>query len=389
METEFGWNLEFKLPLRGQPLNTRAGDKIGFEVQINDNDTGDRESVSKWWADNDEAWHAPEEFGTAVFTEREINEKDLGRVLPVPFTTYPIAIDGEADFGWTEISPIFANYRWKEPDSMATPMDAALCWRAAWDYENLYLWVRVTDDTLLYEGMESTWQDDGIEMYFDGDGDQSESWPGVDENFFRTNFMPDMIMSPIEQGKGVEMDSTDLMRIKQAQKLTPEGLVMEIAYPLDLLGIEAGDGTLFGLDIHYNDSDTPGLERDTKITTYDSTDGTWGNSDRMGLARLVGSQIQSDVKSEPVVVTSYELRQNYPNPFNPSTTIEFAIPQANMVKLTVYDILGREVVRLLDNRMDAGRHAVTFDASRLASGVYFYRLQTPDKVMHKKMMLLK
>jgi hypothetical protein len=71
-----------------------------------------------------------------------------------------------------------------------------------------------------------------------------------------------------------------------------------------------------------------------------------------------------------------ELLQNYPNPFNPTTSIRYQLPSASEVKLVVYDLLGREVAVLVDERRDAGVHEVRFDASHLASGVYMYRLQS-------------
>ncbi|MCC6395993.1 MAG: T9SS type A sorting domain-containing protein, partial [Bacteroidetes bacterium] len=86
---------------------------------------------------------------------------------------------------------------------------------------------------------------------------------------------------------------------------------------------------------------------------------------------------------------SYALSQNYPNPFNPSTTIKFELPAASLVRLSVFDLLGREVSVLVNEQRSAGVHDVTFDAGRLASGVYLYRLQAGDFVQAHKMVLLK
>ena len=75
-----------------------------------------------------------------------------------------------------------------------------------------------------------------------------------------------------------------------------------------------------------------------------------------------------------VLPTEFSLAQNYPNPFNPETTIPFALPVRANVKLSVFDLLGREVATLVNGTMDAGSHAVNWNASDLSSGVYFYRL---------------
>jgi len=87
--------------------------------------------------------------------------------------------------------------------------------------------------------------------------------------------------------------------------------------------------------------------------------------------------------------TVYALMQNYPNPFNPSTKISYQIPTKNLVTLKVYDILGREVATLVNAQQNAGQYVATFDGSRLASGVYFYRIQAGTYINTKKLLLLK
>ena len=80
------------------------------------------------------------------------------------------------------------------------------------------------------------------------------------------------------------------------------------------------------------------------------------------------------VNESDVLPTEFALLQNYPNPFNPSTTISFALPQQANVKLNIYNSLGEEVAELINENISAGNHQVTFDASNLTSGVYFYRM---------------
>jgi hypothetical protein len=94
------------------------------------------------------------------------------------------------------------------------------------------------------------------------------------------------------------------------------------------------------------------------------------------------------IASSPVV-TAYALEQNFPNPFNPSTTIQYALPNAGDVRLTVFNVLGQEAATLVNENKPAGTYSVQFDASRLASGLYFYRLQAGSYVEMKKLVLLK
>ena len=89
------------------------------------------------------------------------------------------------------------------------------------------------------------------------------------------------------------------------------------------------------------------------------------------------------------VTDVYELYQNYPNPFNPITLIHYLLPEAAMVKLIVYNTLGQEVAVLVDGWQDAGYKTVTLNASEMASGIYFYRLQAGDFEQIKKCLLVK
>ena len=86
---------------------------------------------------------------------------------------------------------------------------------------------------------------------------------------------------------------------------------------------------------------------------------------------------------------SYYNAKNYPNPFNPETKITYTLKSATSVKITVYDRLGREVVVLVDESQSEGDHSVSFNASSLPSGVYFYRIKTPEAVEVKKMVFTK
>ncbi|MDX2130111.1 MAG: T9SS type A sorting domain-containing protein [Chloroherpetonaceae bacterium] len=140
------------------------------------------------------------------------------------------------------------------------------------------------------------------------------------------------------------------------------------------------------------------------IIAYDSTEKIWTpvNTIRSkGYLTAVGMRtpglfaVADD--SEPALTTSrnqrkvdqFLLDQNYPNPFNPSTTIRYQLASTENVSLKVYDVLGREVATLVNNRQSPGRYEVAFNASNISSGVYFYRLSTGSQSSVKKMLLVK
>jgi hypothetical protein len=127
------------------------------------------------------------------------------------------------------------------------------------------------------------------------------------------------------------------------------------------------------------------------------SDSMWQPSDYIGI--LKGCVINGIVYGDTTVVSvedenepvapSFKLEQNYPNPFNNSTVITYSIPQEGLVTLKVYNLLGEEVARIVNDIKQTGNYEVSFDATGLPSGIYFYRLQAGSFVETKKMVFLK
>jgi len=109
--------------------------------------------------------------------------------------------------------------------------------------------------------------------------------------------------------------------------------------------------------------------------------GVW----KRALSEII-TDVEADVNLSP---NGFNLEQNYPNPFNPSTTISFSIPTEEFVSLKVFNSLGEEVAELVNETKPAGNYSVTFDASELTSGIYFYKLSAGDFTQTKKMIYLK
>ncbi len=111
-----------------------------------------------------------------------------------------------------------------------------------------------------------------------------------------------------------------------------------------------------------------------------------------GLVAEKGAERSTPSKQQSIETTlprELSLLQNYPNPFNPTTIIRFDLPESGPIALKLYDILGRKVLTILEREMKAGYHSVEFEASGFSSGMYFYRLETTQGVMTRKMCLLK
>ena len=145
------------------------------------------------------------------------------------------------------------------------------------------------------------------------------------------------------------------------------------------------------------DFDHDGMPNDWELANgLDSTDAsdrnTVGPDGYTNLEIYLNSIIShpADVKeSERIVPTEFNLEQNYPNPFNPSTNIRFSVPYKMKVRINVYDIMGRKIAELINEKKSAGTYEVNFAAKNLSSGVYIYQLEYSGKVISKKMLLIK
>jgi hypothetical protein len=110
----------------------------------------------------------------------------------------------------------------------------------------------------------------------------------------------------------------------------------------------------------------------------------------MPVSEAIFYSMLTDVEDEQNLMPSeFYLAQNYPNPFNPSTSIKYQVSSISDVSLKVYDLLGREVATLVNEEKPAGTYEITFDASGLSSGVYYYKLQADTFIETKKMILVK
>jgi photosystem II stability/assembly factor-like uncharacterized protein len=145
----------------------------------------------------------------------------------------------------------------------------------------------------------------------------------------------------------------------------------------------------------YTIGSVKGAGTSTESHSYSYTDKLSSGEDRTLYYRLKqidydGTFTYSEIRSLNVnVPEGYQLSQNYPNPFNPTTTISFSIKEAGRTNLSIYDALGNLVDQVFDENKASGSYKITFDASRLSSGVYVYQLQSGSYKMSKKMMVLK
>ena len=164
-----------------------------------------------------------------------------------------------------------------------------------------------------------------------------------------------------------------------AHPVTGDG---QVDVDLAALGPDAyvvGSGAVAYLDFSYKATEIPSKIGLKEAILYDGE----GNEINLSPTDVeVGNQGEA-------IPTEFALYYNHPNPFNPTTTIKYDLPQASYVKLVVYNVMGQNVVTLIDGMVEAGRHQVIWDAKDLSSGVYFYKITAGNFTQMHKMILLK
>jgi hypothetical protein len=176
-----------------------------------------------------------------------------------------------------------------------------------------------------------------------------------------------------------------------------KGTYGTIVGPLDGIGYPtySGDGAMIA---YHNVSTMNGVQHDAveKISMDTSGTASSGSASSYLLDAsypnwfVIGSRVTSvDEAPHLSVPTEVQLEQNYPNPFNPTTIIRYGLPRRSHVNLSVFNTLGQQVAILQSGEQDAGFHEVRFDASKLASGTYIYRIQAGDFTQSRKLLLVK
>ncbi len=393
-----GWTLEAAIPL--ESLQLVPGDVFGFDAQINDADESTREHMLRWWQDADnanDAWRDASLFGEARLNPDMVIKDGY---LPLPQGSTP-TLDaamaaGEWDDAWplpvTRYEPGHYSYDhiedWSESRAQA--------W-VKWGDGKLHYFLRVYDDwwDIAEDVSASAWEFDSIEIFFDGDNSKGltddggeQGYDGLDDIQTRLNLGYDDAES-ITFGYGTAADwGWDNTSVEYATSETDLGWNVEASYDLGALQIAAEIGVEFGFDMQLNECDDPDEAANRTVSRWWApSEPTWRNSSLFGTVVLSGPMVGVEEKVE--TVHNYDLAQNYPNPFNPTTTISYSLAKAGQVELTVFNLLGEQVASLANEVQEAGVHHVTFDASNLTTGVYFYTLRTDGQTFSNKMMLMK
>lgn len=175
---------------------------------------------------------------------------------------------------------------------------------------------------------------------------------------------------------------TDTVVVTSAITPTPAAGTLNITYP------NTNKLTAFPGNVPIRIQASGGVTTGTYTLTVTSK-GPNGTPVHVRTATIVVGSAVTGTGNNMQVINKFELFQNYPNPFNPSTTIEYNLLKQSNVKITIYDVVGKEVTSLKPGVQQPGKQSVVFQAGTLSSGVYFYKLEAGDFTDIKKMFLLK
>jgi len=392
-ETEMGgyW-VEFKFPFTALNTDAPSVDKlIGVEWQQNDNDSRNREHISKWWLQTgDDSWLYNELFGTGVLSQETVSK--VLEIKKVPASETAPVIDAQMDAIYEFGTVASQNHYRNVGASGPSPRDFHDCFTRSyllWDDANFYAYFSVNDDTL-DDDHANAWERDAVEVYFETENVKGHSYVATTYHInLRHEFITDPAAAIADATNPMGWPTgTNLEGVEMALEDTDLGYTVEIKFPWTALNTEASVGKVMGFEIQTNDNDGRNREHITKWW-LETGDDSWLYNELFGTI-VLGADAVVGIQPEPgLVANRFDLAQNYPNPFNPSTTISYTLTKNDHARLVVYDLVGREVAVLVNGTQAAGSYNVSFNASNLSSGVYFYQLQTGGNVFTKKMMLMK
>ena len=317
------------------------------------------------------------------------------------------AVDGDVS-EWANVTPI----RMFKSDGTGTVVtntfidnddDLSVLVYMAVDKDNLYIAFDINDDVVYVDTTGTDYEQDCPDLFIG-----LYDWHGVSHTSYKRGAEPDYHFRFSQNRLNLDHDKTaSNQRIVLMpgpdyvwQEKFPSGYVVEAKIPFVKIAetmADKGDvlfvpkeGMRIPIDftINDNDGDPEALREGMMTLSPNNQDQSWGDVSRWTYT-WIGNKMTTDVVYENNLPTTYSISQNYPNPFNPTTQIQYTIEKPGNVSLVVYDILGRKVAELVNEFQQSGQYKVNFDASRLASGVYIYKIESGSFSSIKKMMLMK
>ena len=330
---------------------------------------------------------------------------NIARGIPTISLTAPAGFKADGDISEWKSSGIIPLFMGVSTNSFGTPKvintvdnddDASVNVYLAADSGRLYVAADITDDDFNIEAG-NWWEQDAFELFmglYDQRGAKHATAQRGSEPDYKFVFLGDTAFVEFTS-PSLGLSHRSYVDYANSGVNGSPNAVIEFSIHLDSLAAMNDDSVFVP---------TEGMRIAFEPTWHDRDAGSWQgnvamsklNNDNAYQTPSVWSHTyvgrkDGDILSteEDIVASSFALERNYPNPFNPTTTIEYSLGLAGPTKLMIYDVLGRELVKLVDEFRPAGTHKVVWNASSMPSGVYFYRLESSNFVRTQKMILMK
>ncbi len=340
--------------------------------------------------------------GLVSATEGAVNNKVRG--IPVVSLSPPASFAADGDISEWEASGIIPLEMGVSTNSMGIPKvigtvdddaDASVKLYLAADDTVLYMAADITDN-YFHVGDGNWWEQDALELFiglFDKRGARESGFSRGASPHYKLVFKGDTAWT--EMVNGALGKSGDGNYFHSGVVGSPDAII-EFKVRFDALAAIDGDslfkpvkGMRIPIEPVWHDNDGAGAWEGNIVMSKNNNDNAW-QTPATWSHTFIGNQDGDILSTEDnLIATTFSLKENYPNPFNPTTTIEYSIGIAGPTKLMVYDVLGREVVKLVDEYRPIGSHKVVLNASNMPSGIYFYRLETSSFTRTQKMILMK
>jgi len=265
----------------------------------------------------------------------------------------------------------------------------------AMDKEFLYVAFDVFDD--VFSWMENNtqpwWEDESIEFFiglYEFTSHHPYFYRGAEPDY-RLLFLPDKL--ELWSGDSLLSGSENYL----FEPLGNADYVIEARIPFSMIQVNGDSsftpekGMTIPFEIFAADADVVDGGNESRLQLGDNSAlNPWGDGPEVWTFAWIGMPVFTALEKQGITeVLTYDLRDNYPNPFNPSTTIEYALAQSGNIELVIYNSLGQTINTLVDAYQSAGRHKINFDASGLASGIYYYKIISGNFSQVKKMLFIK
>jgi len=388
-ETSVGYDMEIGIPdsglrkqlttdgtvLSDQILDLNPGTVFGFELHLNDSDDSSGSHIGARWWDVLTPYTNPSQMGTVILGG------DLSTpILQIPQISNAPLVNGDLDAEWVDTVPevamsvgVLDGTTLMFPDS-GKP-DLTGFFRAAWNEDGFYFFARVVDDSI---SVSSTLdhENDGFEIYFDGDNSKGTTYDGYDDIQWRFVYGQDSAT----QGPGPS-------ECEAAWQTTADGYTFELALPATTLSdtnITLALGNIMGFEVQLQDNDGGTPAREGIAKWWDPTNLSWQQPALFGTAVLAASN-GGKVPEGPV---AGNIALSVPAVLTSAADISYSIPARSSVKLSLINLAGQVVDVLVNEAQSAGTYTASINAD-LANGVYFCKLDACGETATDKVLLIK